>query len=356
MGLHLHTGRTDRSRAGTRCTMAMIRPRCAATLLGLAGVLCAQPVAAQAAARFSVDLNPRERIQGLSATQAREWNRAVTHVAGLLRAMPSVHTPPEGICTKLIGYVSEFFAAPVMSTQVSVQIPPSYDAVRGCARVSNSGVAINLNGTDGFLRPHLGGMTDEDWQKMYIMPPAAAPIGNAHVYADAYMRWAVLTRDNAPFTIPVSMEARLSHRMKELAGADDMVAPLRARLGALSPAQRSAPACFSGDDLIATTVACAGGSDERPYVRLNRQYFDATLPGAVQLIIVSSRQAIRGKEDPRHFALRSHLFETLDYKALAELLYDSQKSVSSTPASPLYDVGPTPMMVTGRPFSRTVRR
>jgi hypothetical protein len=235
--------------------------------------------------------------------------------------MPSVHAPPEGICTRLIGHVGEFLAAPVMSTQVSVQIPPSYDAVRGCARVSNSGVAVNLNSTDGFLRPHLGAMADEDWQKMYVMPPAAAPIGDAHVYADAYMRWAVLTRNNAPFTLPVSMEARLSHRMEELAGADDMVATLRARLGALSPAQRGAPACFSGDDLVATAMACAGGSGERPYVRLNRQYFDATRPGTVQLIIVASPQAIRGKEDPRHFALRSHLFETLDYEALAELLH-----------------------------------
>jgi hypothetical protein len=297
-----------------------MRTHCRATLLGLVAVLCAQPVAAQANARFSVDLNPRERIQGLSTTQAREWNRAVMHVAGLLRAMPSVHEPPEGICTKLFGYVGEFFAGPVMSTQVSVQIPPSYHEVRGCARVSNSGVAINLNGTDGFLRPHLGGMRDEDWQRMYIMPPPAAPIGNVPVYHDAYMRWAVLTRDNVPFTIPVSMEERLTHRMKEMTGADDMVASLSARLDALSPAQRSAPACFSGDDLIATTISCAGDGG-RPYVRLNRQYFDATLPVAVQLIIVSSRREIRGKENPRHFALRSHLFESLDYRALAELLH-----------------------------------
>jgi hypothetical protein len=307
--------------SGTRYREAVMRTRYRATLLAAVAVLCTQPVAAQASARFAVDLNPRERIQGLSASQAREWNRAVTQAAGLLRAMPSVHQPPEGICTKLIGHVTEFFGAPVMSTQVSVQIPPSYDEVRGCARVSNSGVTINLNGTDGFLRPHLGGMRDEDWQKMYIRPPPAAPIGNAQVYYDRYTRWAVLTRDNVPFTIPVSMEERLTHRMEELAGADDMVAPLRARLDALSPAQRSAPACFSGNDLIATTVACAGGSDERPYVRLNRQYFDAALPVAVQLIIVSSPQEIRGKENPRHFALRSHLFETLDYKALAELLH-----------------------------------
>lgn len=296
--------------------------RSATTLLALAAVLCAQPVAAQGSARFSVDVNPRERIQGLSATQALEWNRAVSHVAEMLRAMPSVHAPPDGICTKLIGFVSEFFAGPAMSTQVSVQIPPSYDEVTGCARVSNRGVAVNLNSTGGFLRPHLGAMTDKDWQKMYAMPLAAAPIGDAQVYGDPYMRWAVLTYGNAAFTIPVSMEARLVHRMEELAGADDLVAELRAWLDALSPEERSAPACFDVDALIATTIACGAGGGEHPYVRLNRQYFDATLPpSAVQLIIVASPQEMRGKENPRHFALRSQIFETIDYAALAELLH-----------------------------------
>lgn len=82
-----------------------------------------------------------------------------------------------------------------------------------------------------------------------------------------------------------------------------------------------APACFAADDLIATTIACGGGSGDPPYVGLNRQYFDATLPGASQLIIVASPQEIRGKEDPRHFALRSHLFESIDYAALAVLLH-----------------------------------
>ena len=94
---------------------------------------------------------------------------------------------------------------------------------------------------------------------------------------------------------------------------------LRAALAALSPAERSAPACA---DINSWPTMLGQCNDYNRYMALNPRYFDPSVPkSAVQLIVVRTHDGTSNKENRSHAELRFRIFETLDYEALSAVLH-----------------------------------
>lgn len=290
-----------------------------AILFTLVLLAASAPLSAQGGNRYREVIERSKTIEGLTASQTAAWTKVVDDVAGVLRAMPGVTRPPSGICTLLSGHTGSYVLDGRMQTAVTVQIPPSWDETRGCAKVSNGAVTVHINGTGRFIARLVA---DLDWNKLRVTPAFVGTRGGATLWQDPYDRWAVITHGRAPLLDTLTVEEYIRSRSAELReqGAVDLGNQLTQRLKGMSQADRSAPACFGRDDLVGTLGPC--GPRVGAHVRLNRDYFDRTLPpNAVQLIVVSSPQEVRGKEDPRHYELRTQMYESVDLEALARLIH-----------------------------------
>lgn len=96
---------------------------------------------------------------------------------------------------------------------------------------------------------------------------------------------------------------------------------LQAELDARSPAQRAAPACIgSTTSSVSNLVDCTEGKTR--IVNLVPDFFDASPPESViQVLVVTTAASRHMMESPQRFEIKTRIFDTLDYTALAEVLH-----------------------------------
>jgi hypothetical protein len=137
----------------------------------------------------------------------------------------------------------------------------------------------------------------------------------------------VLTRNRQPLYVPVSREDYLRAMIDDYAAksgtvgsgySPQFVIPLKAALGAMSPAERALPAwigcrgpaglCTSNDPLLDAAT---------PLQRVNREFFDPQLSvDSVQLISIRVAKNL----DPYAQYIFQHIWDTLDWDALGKML------------------------------------
>ena len=379
----------------------------AGTLLPLS-LAAQQPKGTAQPERFERQREVRAKIEGLTAAETREWIQHIDRIGEILAANPAVNAPPDGVCTRLRIWVNQYTHArryPV--DEVAVALPVLYDDVKGCSRISNSGVKVVLNDPLSLLRFDGSINTDNVHDAegaITVMARVGTGPGGRPVYRHNGDRMVILTRGTEPLLVPVSRERFLRTRITEAERALGTVAAiptaplvdverwlredrprmvaehqemlrrmeksapkeqiekmrqqfadhlarteaglrqlearqpdaaaykatamgtagseldaLRAALAALSPAERSAPACADINSWPTMLGAC---NDYNRYMALNPRYFDPSVPkSAVQLIVVRTQDGTSNKENRSHADVRSRIFETLDYAALEAVLH-----------------------------------
>jgi len=171
-------------------------------------------VVAGAGGRFELaTAPPRDRIDGLTAEQARELAHAVEQAVGVFRANPAVHAPPAPMCTRIHSHLPPVAVdpGPDHAANVSVQIPIAFRDGR-CTKVSCCGVDLELNSLARLLKGRElrgpgGAVLADGAAPMYVLfnlksQPAAG------AYA-RYERVVVLSKRSGPMFVPASRAAYL---------------------------------------------------------------------------------------------------------------------------------------------------
>ena len=185
----------------------------AATLILLAtvGNVRAQEIEILGAAgRFEQKLDTLDRIPRLSATESRHFNARLEALLDMLRANPTVNTPPADLCTRVVAFTARDALAMTPDARhmavatLGVSIPISFDGQR-CHPVTGTGMEIRLNSIQA-LFPDGNRVNNDPEDRMYRMPELTQLAPGIHRTPGGTV---VLTRPGVPLYEPVTKEEYL---------------------------------------------------------------------------------------------------------------------------------------------------
>lgn len=175
-----------------------------------------------------------------------------------------------------------------------------------------------------------------DAQTLYFAPRQVGTVGGYPLYENGYV---VMTHRTQPIWVAVSREDFVRARIVRLRGklppastpayksVSERIAALDRELAAMPGADRAAPAycCAPMRDASPSGMASGAAPPARAVVRLNKDFFDPSLPGsAVQLLVVGTAAAYDreygGNASERQHPFFADVQNGLDWGALAQLL------------------------------------
>lgn len=274
----------------------------------------AAPVAAQevpivpagADGRFERQIDAKTRSDGFTSAQVAAFRGAIAPIIEQLAAMPSVHAPPAPVCRRLKSWVELINPHGVMGAEIGVMTPIGFQNGR-CHRMTGGGVILKVNMPGAGLDPSHATVRreayDGDWYVLAFKPARNPRLIEYQMNGDDY---AVITHGRAPLFRPVSMERYLQHKLEH--------GQARAALPALTPAQRTQPACMGAGLEPTPNAACP---PDRTLVEINPAYFDRARPTDVQLLVLTTPAHRYHGEDDAKFASRTAIWNALDRAALA---------------------------------------
>lgn len=330
---------------------------------------------AGAGGRYETQLDPKSAVPGYSAAQVTWFRKEADRLIAQLAAMPQTYAPPPPHCHRLKSWIELNPPHGVLAAEVAVMSPINFNNGR-CHRMTGTGLIFRINNLSLLLdaqTAHVrGNKSDEHW---WLLPSSrigpgdidlgdriafthgrapllipvstgrylrnridALPIepaggaqgelkrwlegGKARMQAEnaaqladmkAYLKPDDLAKMAKAMNVVVdSTETELRRAAARPAVPGDR-GGLEARLAAMTPAQKAAPACLSVESgALLEMAVCDYGLYE-----LNPDYFDRTQPQKIQLIVMETPSDPTHGEPLDRYAARRALWAAIDRSAIS---------------------------------------
>lgn len=327
----------------------MNRTRLATAALALAATLAHAAevpiVPAGAGNRYELQIDPKTRINGLTAPQAAQFRKDVDGLVQYLRSLDAVTQPPAPVCMRLSSFLVQDAArdAPAQAT-VDAHIPIEFKN-GSCHRMTISGVSFYLNYAGGLFRADNKLPTaDGD----YYLIDIAAQEGRVTRLGDGTL---ILSRAGALPWRPVDRQryvqeqvALKTKQLEEIEQGERALNELIAKQGGKPPkknpaaqradrervqqlerlrqeaqagANRGAPVCVNEMGEVTAERSCPAN---RVVVEPNPAYWNQQLRHRIQLMTVATPAHQNMQESNDKFGARMAVWQALDIQRLLGML------------------------------------
>jgi len=269
---------------------------------------------AGAGGRFLTSMQTSGAATGFTTAQTAVMRGHAAKAADLLRAVPSVSSPPPPACSLIFSRQGRSIYGGVISASVDVTTP-EVQRDGSCGPMTEMSSGISLNEPLGLpTPPPEGETTDGRWEMLPVVRKAP---GYLELPNKVYFH-----ESRAELVLPVSAERYAREQLRQLTdgGRHDggpLAAEWNRRLASWGPAEKQSAACLEADMMFASPDN--GCADDHKAYEFNTAFFDRSRPSDVQAIAFLFPEA-HSIESAASLSVREPIPQMLDRRALAGLL------------------------------------